>query len=281
MSVRTYDNTEYLIYEQNIPGDIGGSVAFGTGILNTGVDVNGRETTAELFSPTDFGIKFLDDSQIPLLSVIAGVSFLYRLKKIDTAGASASTVRPFTYYNGGTGYLPNLSPVTTGFTNTTVAFGTAGDGSPFSLPIIFASVFGIQHNTTSPTTPADSFRQSKGNLIVTFSCPGPVAVTNAATLLARTKATLNGTITPNGATTAFPVSYQFQYGKTLTYGKVTPLTAGITGTPNVPVKALVTTLIPNTLYHFRLKATSPDGNISFGADMTFTTPVADDALMRF
>ena len=96
----------------------------------------------------------------------------------------------------------------------------------------------------------------------------PTVTTNAATLIAATGATQNGTVDSNGAST----TVTFQYGLTTTYGSSVaaaqnPLSASAFG---APVSAAIAGLACNTLYHFRVIAANSVG-IATGADMTFTT----------
>ncbi len=99
----------------------------------------------------------------------------------------------------------------------------------------------------------------------------PTATTQAATSVAGTTATLNGTVNPEGsATTA-----QFIYGtdSTLTTGTTTvpipALTVG-SGTTDVPVAEPVTGLAPNTTYYYEVQATNSAGTTT-GTIMSFTT----------
>jgi len=94
----------------------------------------------------------------------------------------------------------------------------------------------------------------------------PTVTTTAATNVSSTSATLNGTVNPNGLST----TVKFQHGTTTSYGNEVT-TAIITGTFfTFPVNTILSNLTPNTLYHFRLVATSSAGT-SNGADQTFTT----------
>ena len=95
----------------------------------------------------------------------------------------------------------------------------------------------------------------------------PTVVTTAATAIGMTTATLNGTVTANGAST----SVTFDYGTTASYGSsVTGVPSVVTGTAATAVSAVLTGLLCNTLYHYRIKGTSTGGT-SNGNDMTFTT----------
>lgn len=84
--------------------------------------------------------------------------------------------------------------------------------------------------------------------------------------ITRTSANIAATLNPNGQAT----SYHFEYGTSTAYGSQTPDTSGGTGTANQVVTAGISSLSPNTTYHYRLDATNPGGTIQ-GQDQTFTT----------
>ncbi len=95
----------------------------------------------------------------------------------------------------------------------------------------------------------------------------PSVTTNAATNITLTSATLNGSVNPNEVSTAV----KFEYGTTIGYGREIPATpSSVNGASAVAVSATSTGLSPNTLYHYRVVATSGAGTRE-GADQTFTT----------
>ena len=95
----------------------------------------------------------------------------------------------------------------------------------------------------------------------------PIVTTNAATGIAGTTATVNGTVNANNAST----TVTFDYGLTTTYGTtVTAIQSPVTGTSNTPVSYNLSGLIPNSLYHFRVNGSSIGGTVN-GGDLTFTT----------
>lgn len=89
-----------------------------------------------------------------------------------------------------------------------------------------------------------------------------------ATAVANTSATVHGTVNPEGLAT----KYAFQYGTSMLYGHETTLTS-ISGSTSQPVSATLNSLVPGTLYHFRVIAisTGAGGGTSTGTDGTFTT----------
>ncbi len=101
----------------------------------------------------------------------------------------------------------------------------------------------------------------------TLTTPGPVeAVTGTATSVQQTEAVLNGTVNPRG----YDAKYHFQYGETTAYGASTPEGDAGAGVGPEPEKATVNNLVPGTMYHYRLVATS-GGVTSYGLDQTFGT----------
>jgi hypothetical protein len=99
----------------------------------------------------------------------------------------------------------------------------------------------------------------------------PTAVTEAASVVAPTSATLNAKVNPNGGEVS---ECRLEYGTTVSYG----LSATCTPPPGsgetaVAVSASVTGLSENTTYHFRVVAVNAGGTSS-GSDQSFKTPRA-------
>jgi hypothetical protein len=95
----------------------------------------------------------------------------------------------------------------------------------------------------------------------------PAVSTGNATAIAPTSATLNGTVNPEGQAT----TYMFEYGTTTSYGSETATTSGGSGSAGIKVLAPLTSLTPNTTYHYRLVATNASGT-ALGSDVSFKTP---------
>jgi hypothetical protein len=99
---------------------------------------------------------------------------------------------------------------------------------------------------------------------ITYAIP-PTVVTLAATGVAGTSATLNGTINPNGLST----STSFDYGLTVPYASnVAGTPATLTGSTAQAINANLTGLTNNSVYHFRAKGTNSAGT-GYGNDLTF------------
>jgi hypothetical protein len=105
------------------------------------------------------------------------------------------------------------------------------------------------------------------NFALTPQVP-PTVVTGAASAVTQTTATLNASVNPNGGEVS---ECEFEYGTTTLYGSSVPCSKlPGSGTGPVEVSASVSTLSPNTVYHFRISATNAGGT-SKGADETLKT----------
>ncbi len=96
----------------------------------------------------------------------------------------------------------------------------------------------------------------------------PVVTTEAASAATAAEATLKASVNPEGIDT----SYQFEYGRSTSYGQSVPLEAKSIGKEIADIKVSqgVSGLEPHTAYHFRVLASNSEGT-SYGADQTFTT----------
>jgi hypothetical protein len=104
----------------------------------------------------------------------------------------------------------------------------------------------------------------------TFKTPphDPTVITEGASPVGKTEATLIASVNPNGANVT---KCQFEYGTSLAYGTNVPCTSlPGAGEKAVEVSAPVTGLSESTTYHFRIVATNARGT-SFGLDRTLTT----------
>jgi len=96
----------------------------------------------------------------------------------------------------------------------------------------------------------------------------PTVLTEAATALTPSTATLNATVNPNGSTVS---SCTFEYGPTISYGQSAACTpAPGSATSPVQVTAAITGLAAKTTYHFRVTATDSAGT-SVGRAKTLRT----------
>ena len=116
--------------------------------------------------------------------------------------------------------------------------------------------------TTSTATSTTTVTTSSAPTLAPSQAPG--ASTRGTIAVQSTSAFLGGVVNPDGQTT----TYSFQIGPTTTYGEST--VSGHTDTGPLTVETRIAGLKPNTLYHYRMVATSAGGT-GFGADRTFRT----------
>lgn len=107
--------------------------------------------------------------------------------------------------------------------------------------------------------------------LMTNSTPAPRGAapsgsTDDATDVARTAATVNGHVNPNGWST----SYWFEYGENTSFGNTTALQGAGSGTNSLPASTQLSNLKPLTKYYFRLNAQNPYGTVN-GTVHSFTT----------
>jgi hypothetical protein len=133
---------------------------------------------------------------------------------------------------------------------------------------VVANISGLSAGTTYHfrivATNSSGTRYGSDRTFTTLAATGPpVAITNPATNVASSSATLNGTVDPHGLTT----SVHFQYGTTTSYGLTTP-NQSKSGNTYQNVSANISGLSASTTYHFRIVATNSSGT-RYGSDRTF------------
>jgi hypothetical protein len=102
---------------------------------------------------------------------------------------------------------------------------------------------------------------------VAAAASSPTVSTSSATSIKQTSAVLRGSINPNGAST----TYRFLWGQTPgVYGSASPIRSIGHGTAGRAVEFTAPNLLPGTVYHYTLTATSRFGTTT-GADRSFKT----------
>ena len=104
-----------------------------------------------------------------------------------------------------------------------------------------------------------------GPLTLTSNGP-PTVEGKPASDVGATSATLNGLVAPDGQET----TYRFEYGSTTSYGTNVPTPEASSGTNGQAVSQSVSGLSPESVYHYRLVASSAAGT-TYGEDVAFTT----------
>jgi phosphodiesterase/alkaline phosphatase D-like protein len=176
----------------------------------------------------------------------------------------------------GTVNAGNLAATVTFEYGQTAGYGTTvnADQSPLAVgnvlrPVSHA-ISGLQPNTTYHFRAVGQNTAGTANGVdrsFTTVAIVPTVVTNAASAVGPTGATLNGTVNANFASS----TVTFQYGLTTAYGStVTASPSPVTGGTDTAVSAAILGLQPNATYHFRAVGQNVAGT-AFGNDLTFTT----------
>jgi phosphodiesterase/alkaline phosphatase D-like protein len=170
---------------------------------------------------------------------------------------------------------------TTEYTSTPVACASL-PGSGTSPIAVSAAVTGLAANTTYHfrISSTNAGGTSKGSDETFKTLPNaPTVVTEKASAVTQTTATLNATVNPNGGAVT---DCKFEYGTNTEY-KSTPVSCASlpgSGTSPVAVSASLVGLTANTTYHFRISAANASGT-SKGSDETFkTVPSAPTVLTK-
>ncbi len=250
--------------------------------LNTSTgQISGTPTVA---GSTSFVIEVTD---------AAGVTALRTFTTTTTAAPSVNTGAATSV--GGTTVTLNGS-VNPGYSVTTVEFcyGTSASltgcstlpatQSPLAATTSSSSVSlglsGLAMGTTyyARVQATNGTGSAQGSIVSFTTSDAPTATTGTATFLrtAGTEATLNATVSPNGAAT----TVTFCYGTTPTLTSCTSVNASpssiAASASSTSVSKDITGLSANTVYYFAVRATNSLGSTA-GATATFTTPSASAA----
>ena len=153
----------------------------------------------------------------------------------------------------------------------------AGGHAPESVERVVLT--GLRPGTTyhyrMVVTNANATTYGPDEMFTTAAATPPVVSTGAASEVSATGATLSGVVGPQ----SLPTSYVFEVGTDTSYGGARLFgNAGSSG-GEVAVSVGLQYLVPGTVYHYRLAATSFDGT-TFGQDGTFTTPGVPSSVVQ-
>ncbi|MCF8177017.1 MAG: hypothetical protein K9J74_00770 [Sulfuritalea sp.] len=168
----------------------------------------------------------------------------------------------FTMTVNGTGFVSGSSVVRFNGANRTTTFISTTQLQA-TIPASDMLTAGSYNITVFNPTPGGGTSNAQ---VFTVSPGPPAATTNAATGVTKSVATLNGTVSANGAST----TVTFEWGLTAAYGETIAATPGTVASGTSAVSATVEDVNCNTLFHYRVKATNSVGTTT-GLDNTFTT----------
>jgi hypothetical protein len=142
-----------------------------------------------------------------------------------------------------------------------------GDYAGASVDPINSNVVWGSSQVNGPARTGHQAQWATQNFAITPQS-APTVVTEVASPVGSSTATLNGTVNPDGSEVS---ECKFEYGTSTSYGSSAPCTPSPgSGTSPVAVSAGLSGLAANTTYHFRLVAKNLSGT-SNGSDQTFMT----------
>jgi hypothetical protein len=226
-------------------------------------------------------------------AIFAGEKYAWEVSAVNITGTGNKSNR---FYFQVTGNAPSVSTV--GYKNNTESKATLGGyldgrGNTSSVNVSFeygtttsygsttteqnlsaAGPFSADISGLTPSTTYHFRAKAVGSSIVygadkTFTTTSPLSVsTSQATNITTTSSTLNGNLISLGSDSSVNVS--FEYGTTTGYGSTTtPQSFTAAGTYSADISSLT----PNTTYHFRAKAVGSAATV-YGDDKTFITTTA-------
>jgi hypothetical protein len=185
---------------------------------------------------------------------------------IYTLGYSSATLKGSVYGKGESTQYYFEYGTTDAYGQSTAEHEIAGAGYEEEKEAVSGLTPGTHYHYRIVAT--DSYGTSYG-ADESFSTPQePLVETTPPEVVGYDDATLSGTIDPRGTKT----SYYFEYGTSQAYGAHTAEVTAGSGTGDVQAVQSANHLAEDTIYHFRLVATTIYGT-TYGADRTFTTGI--------
>ena len=252
--------------------------AKGIWVDNTSVAVTAADITAGRSIQLGAGLAGNGFADYSVAVPTIGVNQVTPLPVVTTGSASA--VAATTAAVSGTVNAKGVSTTVTFQYGETLTYGSSAAATPSPVtgsadtPVSASFTGLIPGRTYNFRVVGTSANGTANGTNQTFTTPGPPsAATAAASAVTNNSATLAGNVTANGAST----NVTFEYGETTTYGSSVAATPSpVTSSNATAVSAALSGLIPGTTYHYRVVASSTNGNTE-GANQTFTTtapPVA-------
>jgi hypothetical protein len=243
------------------------------GSFNTPITFSFTGTTNTLYhyrivATNSAGTTNSPDQTFTTLPIIAAPS----ITNIVTSNISTNSANGSASINAN-----NASTAITVEYGTTTSYGSTTTATPNSAtgnaatPITYAfsgllpnTVYHYRINAVNSLGTSNSTDQT----FTTLSIIAAPSISNIVTSgITFNSANGSATINANNATTAIIV----EYGTTISYGSTTVATPNsVPGNTNTPITYAFSSLLPNTLYHYKIKATNSFG-VTNSTDQIFTT----------
>jgi hypothetical protein len=156
-------------------------------------------------------------------------------------------------------------------------------GQPWTRANLFQDMFGLYSQVTSGLG-ENAVAIGNIQVRVTFTQTPPTIATATARAVLGDSATMQASVNPQGATTAFPVTVYFTYGVDSSDEStwlVTPESIPVVGSDTVFVGVNRGNLLGNTTYFYRAHAIYPDGVVDATNVVSFSTIETNKILQVF
>jgi hypothetical protein len=263
-----YDSTGAQVDSFTLTGSSSQGLAFGSSTGHLYVSDASADNVTIYGPPTTPGVPFIQSESFTDVT--------------ETSATLHATIVPFGLDTTCTfQYVDDAGFQANGYTGATSVPCVPFDlGSSFTFVQASADLSGLTSGTTYHfRVVATNSAGTTNGADKTFHTVGaPVVVSESASNLTDTTATLNATVSPSGLDTTCQFQYVDQAGfQASGYNMATsvdcsPFDLGSSFDPQT-TSASVTGLTPGTTYHFRVVATNADGTTT-GADTTFQTLVS-------
>jgi phosphodiesterase/alkaline phosphatase D-like protein/Leucine-rich repeat (LRR) protein len=242
------------------------SLASGAGNCNVTFNTSGAKTLTAAYNGTGlFSASGSSASAPHAVNSAAPIATTNAASDIATTGA---TLNGTVNANGSNTTVTFEYGLTTGYGTTVTAAQSPVTGA--TATAVSAAITGLTPNMLYHfrviASSAGGTTNGSDQTFTTLMQP-PTAITDIATGVSVSGATMNGTVNANDGST----TVTFEYGPTTSYGtSVTATPSPVTGSTDTAVSAILTGLTSDTTYHFRVKAVSAGGT-SYGDNLTFYT----------
>jgi len=237
---------------------------YGTGGSGFSVNaISGSDQVGPLYYSTTFSVTCTG----PGGSNSASATVYVNSQPQDPVPTVTINANPTSVNSGGT------SVITWSSTNATQCYATSGAGFATNNATSGSDQSDPLYNTTTfSVTCTGSGGSNSASVTVSVNsnppqqCQVPTVITNSATGVSSSSATLNASVNPNNCST----SYWFEYGTTMSLGNTTASQSAGSSSGSLVVSSGISGLLANTTYYFRAVSQNTAGTVQ-GSILSFTT----------